>query len=129
LNLDHLYFDIVSDLGLRNSDFASPGISTLVVSALQIGPFLKNKANFQNTQMNVNSCFTRNYEQRTMNYEIKNKANSKPIKANSNPISASKMPKQTQNKAKTNPIYSELAEPISFGLFTHGKDKIQILEF
>jgi len=39
LNLDHLYFDIVSDLELRISDFASLGIFTLVENPLQINPF------------------------------------------------------------------------------------------
>ncbi len=40
LNLDHLYFDIVSDLELRISDFANLGIFTLVESSLQISYFL-----------------------------------------------------------------------------------------
>ena len=39
LNLGHLDFDIVSDLELRISDFASLGIFTLVESPLQIDPF------------------------------------------------------------------------------------------
>ncbi len=46
LNLDHLYFDIVStarcpveDLDLRISDFASLGIFTFVEMPLQINPF------------------------------------------------------------------------------------------
>ena len=65
------------------------GPSTLVESALQIAPFLTNKANFRKRQINVSDCFTTNYEQRTMNDEIKNKANTNPI--------------QTQYKANTNP--------------------------
>jgi hypothetical protein len=36
LDLGHLYFDIVSDLELRISDFASLGIFTLVKNPLQI---------------------------------------------------------------------------------------------
>jgi len=97
LNFVHLYFDIVLDLELRISDFAALGISTTVVSALQIHPFLQNKANFQKTQMDVTYCLTTNYEQRTMKYEIKNKANSKPIQSQFKP-------NFSQKYAKTNPI-------------------------
>jgi hypothetical protein len=46
---------------------------------------MQNKPNFQKSQMNVTSCLTMNYEQRTMNYEIKNKANSKPISKGKKP--------------------------------------------
>jgi hypothetical protein len=35
---------------------------------------MQNKANLLDTQMNVSSCFTINYEQKVMNYENKNKA-------------------------------------------------------
>ncbi|MHC4462938.1 MAG: hypothetical protein ACYS30_16145 [Planctomycetota bacterium] len=45
LNLDHLDFDIVSDLELRISDFASLGISTTVEDSLQISFFMQNKPN------------------------------------------------------------------------------------
>ncbi len=48
--------------------------------------FMQNKPNLLNTQMNVSSSITMNYEQLTMNYANKNKANTKPIKANTNPI-------------------------------------------
>ena len=105
LNLGHLYFDIVStvrcpveDLGLRNSDFAALGISTTVVRALQIHPFLQNKANFRKVKLNVKRYNKADYVKRTLGQSGKNKANSKPIKANSNPISAKNMPKQTQTK-------------------------------
>ncbi len=46
LNLDHLYFDIVSDLDLRISDFAILGSSTLVESSLQITPFYAKQTQF-----------------------------------------------------------------------------------
>jgi len=46
LNLGHLYFDIVSDLELRISDFASLGIFTLVKSPLQIAPFYAKRTQF-----------------------------------------------------------------------------------
>jgi len=62
---------------------------------------MQNKANFLESQMNVSSSITMNYEQKTMNYANKNKANTNPIKAN-----------QTQNKAKTNPIQTQ-SNPIS----------------
>ncbi len=47
---------------------------------------MQNKANLLNTQMNLSSAITMNYEQLTMNYANKNK------------------PNQTQYKPKTNPI-------------------------
>jgi hypothetical protein len=70
--------------------------STTVEGALQIRPFLTNKPNFPDDQMNVSTVITKDYEQLTMNNEPKNKANSNPIKPNSKPIIDSKMPKQTQ---------------------------------
>jgi len=77
--------------------------STTVESALQISPFMQNKANFRKSQINISTFITKSYEQLTMNNELKNKANSNPIqtqyKANSNP-------KQTQNKPNTKPIKS-----------------------
>jgi len=86
LDLGHLDFDIVSDLELRISDFASLGISTTVKSPLQISYFLC-KTNpilsaVGGLQMNVTTFITMNYEQRTMNDANKNKPNSKPIKPN-----------------------------------------------
>ncbi len=89
LNLDHLYFDIVStarcpveDLELRISDFASLGIFTLVKNPLQISSFMQNKPNFQKSQMNVNPYNTTAYE-RKRNWTLgQNKPNSNPIKPN-----------------------------------------------
>jgi len=75
-------------------------ISTTVENPLQIHPFLTNKANFQKSQMNVNSLLTKDYDKMDTWWSGKNKANSNPIqsqfRANSNPI-------QTQ----TNPISEE----------------------
>jgi len=91
-------------LPITNYFGASDTISTLVESALQIHPFLTNKANFQKSQMNVSNLLIREYEQMDTWSRGKNKANSKPIqtqnKANTNPI-------QTQNKANSNPIQSQ----------------------
>jgi len=56
--------------------------------------------------MNVTSCLTMNYEQRTMNYEIKNKPNSNPIQSQFKPNSK---PIQSQNKPNSNPIYHGVA--------------------
>ncbi len=82
MNLGHLDFDIVSDLELRISDFASLGIFTLVKSPLQISFFMQNKANFQKSQMNVTSFITKHYENKS-NWTLgENKPNSNPIKAN-----------------------------------------------
>ena len=58
--------------------------------------FMQNKPNLLNTQMNVTSLITVDYEN-IANWTLgENKPNSKPIQSQSNPI-------QTQNKPKTNP--------------------------
>ena len=71
--------------------------STFVEYSLQIHPFLKNKANFKKSQVNLTNAITREYEQMDTWSRGKNKAKTKPIqtqfKANTNP-------KQTQYKAK-----------------------------
>jgi hypothetical protein len=82
LNLGHLDFDIVSNFELRISDFAGLGIFTLVENALQISPFLTNKANFPDAQMNVNKVLTKDYENEPLFKRGKNKPNSNPNKAN-----------------------------------------------
>jgi len=61
LNLGHLYFDIVSDLELRISDFASLGIFTLVKKSLQIRLFMQNKAKFLDAPMNISIFITWGY--------------------------------------------------------------------
>jgi hypothetical protein len=58
------------------------GIFTLVESALQIRPFMQNKANFRKSQMNVNKVLTKDYEKRTLGERGKNKPNTNPIKPN-----------------------------------------------
>jgi len=58
------------------------GSITFVVRALQISPFLTNKANFPDDQMNVTKVLTKDYENKTLSQSGKNKANSKPNKAN-----------------------------------------------
>ena len=73
---------------------------TTVERALQIRPFMQNKANFRKSQMNVNKVLTKDYEQIDTWSIGKNKANSKPIqtqfKANTNPIQTQFKAKQTQ---------------------------------
>jgi len=98
--LGHLDFDIVSNFDIRISDFASLGIFTSVENALQIDPFMQNKPNFPDAQMNLTSLITKSYENKTLGGCGKNKANTKPIKAN-------KMPKQSQNKPNSNPIQTQ----------------------
>jgi len=74
--------------------------STLVEGALQIHPFLTNKANFQKSQVNLTNAITREYEQMDTWSRGKNKAKTKPIqtqfKANTNPIQTQFKAKQTQ---------------------------------
>ncbi len=82
MNLDHLYFDIVSDLELRISDFASLGIFTFVEKPLQISSFMQNKPNFQKSQMNANPYNTTDYERKRDWTLVENKPNSNPNKPN-----------------------------------------------
>jgi hypothetical protein len=64
------------------------GISTTVESPLQISPFMQNKANFLDVQMNVTSFYTADYEN-IVNFKLgENKPNTNPIKPNTNPIKA-----------------------------------------
>jgi len=120
-------------LPITNDHCASGTISTTVESALQIRPFLTNKANFRKSQMNISTVLAKDYEQRTVNNELKNKPNSNPIQTQTKPIAEKpKMnvnkvltknyenkphfwakSKQTQNKPNTNPTCSDLVEPIS----------------
>ncbi len=82
MNLDHLYFDIVSDLELRISDFASLGIFTLVENSLQINLFMQNKPNFRKSQMNV-SIYLQKACENISNWTLgENKPNSNPNKPN-----------------------------------------------
>jgi hypothetical protein len=101
--LGHLDFEIVSNFDIRISDLASLGIFTLVKNPLQIAPFMQNKPNFLDTQMNVKSFHTVDYEN-IANWTLgENKPNTKPIKPNTKPIKANKMPKQTQFLSYPNP--------------------------
>ena len=84
LNLGHFDFEIVSTarcpaeyFDIRISDFNHSGC------------FMQNKPNLLDTQMNIRSLITVDYEN-IANWKLgENKANTKPIKANTNP-------KQTQ---------------------------------
>jgi hypothetical protein len=53
--------------------------STIVEDPLQTGPFMQNKANFRNSQINISSFTTSKYEQLDIWWDGKNKPNSKPI--------------------------------------------------
>jgi hypothetical protein len=87
LNLGNLDFDIVSDLDIRISDFASRRPSTTVKESLQIGPFMQNKPNFKIGKMNA-TLFTRTP------YENKPRRDFRKT----HPIQSQTNPKQSQNK-------------------------------
>jgi len=76
------------------------------VRALQIHPFLTNKANFRKSQINVNNVLSKDYEQMDTWSSGKNKANSKPIQTQ---FKANTKPKQSQYKPDSNPIYPVVA--------------------
>jgi len=80
----------------------TPVLSTTVECALQIHPFLTNKANFQKSQVSLSNLSTRDYEQMDTWSIGKNKAKTKPI--------------QSQYKANTKPIQSQ-TNPISEAKF------------
>jgi hypothetical protein len=74
--------------------------STLVERALQIGPFLTNKANFQKVKMNVNKVLRKDYENETLVRRGKTKPIQTQFKPNTNPI-------QSQYKPNTKPIQTQ----------------------
>ncbi len=82
MNLDHLYFDIVSDLELRISDFASLGPSTLVENPLQINPFYAKQTQFPKKSNDVNLYNATDYERKRDWTLGESKPNSNPIKPN-----------------------------------------------
>jgi hypothetical protein len=67
------------------SNHCALGIFTLVKNPLQIAPFMQNKANLLESQMNVNKVLTKDYENIANCKLGENKANTKPIKAKTNP--------------------------------------------
>jgi len=87
--------------------------STTVVRALQIHPFLTNKANFQKSQVSVTDLITGEYELMDTWSSGKNKANSKP--------------KQSQFKANSKPKQSQ-TKPISEAENDRGGDQNKDLE-
>ena len=86
LNLGHFDFEIVSDFDIRISDFNHSGC------------FMQNKPNLMDTQMNVSTVLTKDYERNDVFAVPENKANSNPIKPNTNP-KQSQFPK-SQNELK-----------------------------
>ncbi len=56
--------------------------STTVEDSLQIGPFMQNKPNLPNAQMNVNNYYIKDYQNFIPLAGQKNKPNSNPIKPN-----------------------------------------------
>jgi hypothetical protein len=121
LNLGHLYFDIVSNFVLRISYFASLGISTLVVSALQIHLFLQNEPNFPKSQMNVSNLLTADYDKMDTWSSGKNEPKTNPNEPNSKPI-------QTQYKPNTNPILAIQCGEAKMEYRQRALLKVQVLE-
>jgi len=58
------------------------GISTSVVSALQIHLFMQNEPNFPDALMNVNKVLTKDYEKRTLGKRGKNEPKTNPNEPN-----------------------------------------------
>jgi hypothetical protein len=56
--------------------------STLVEDSLQIDLFMQNKPNFRKAKMNINTYYTKAYNNKTAFRRVKNKPNSNPIKPN-----------------------------------------------
>ena len=75
--------------------------------------FMQNKANFQKAKIILTPYMTNRYVNICSLSQPKNKAKTKPNKAKSNPILTQINTKQSQS----NPIYSELVEPIKPNLF------------
>jgi len=83
-------------------------------------PFMQNKANFLDAQMNVSTVLTMNYEQLTMNYVQKNKANLLNAQMNVNKVLTKDYENISnwaiyENKANSNPIQTQ-SNPIYRGV-------------
>jgi hypothetical protein len=100
LDLGHLYFDIVSDLELRISDFASLGIFTLVKNPLQIGSFYAKQTQFPKKSNERKRCYNKGLQKKDDFAVQKNKPNSNPIQSQLKPKNTKTNPIQTQS----NPI-------------------------
>jgi len=72
--------------------------STLVVSALQIGPFCSNKANFRKSQVNITIYMKRDYVRMDTWSIGKNKPNSNPIQTQFKPNQSQYKPNSKPNK-------------------------------
>ena len=85
----------------RNAQYSPtvfcPPPSTSVEKPLQIGPFMQNKPNFKDTQMNVNLNITKAYENK-YNWTL---GQSKP---NSNPISNAKKSRVISSSPSMRPV-------------------------
>ena len=77
---------IVNHLSIINNHFAFAPLHLSRV-LYKFAPFMQNKPNFLNTQMNVNKVLTRDYEKKTLGEHGKNKANTNPIQTQYKPNS------------------------------------------
>jgi len=75
-------YEMISQYEIRFTLHEIRKSSTIVECIRQISFFMQNEPNFPDTQMNVTSYNTRNYEQRTMNYEHKNEPKTNPNEPN-----------------------------------------------
>ena len=83
--------------------------STFVERTLQISPFLTNKPNSPIVHSGLTFFTTMAYMILTSLTKVKFKPNSNPNKANFNPIWAISKPIQSQFKANSNPIITNMA--------------------
>ncbi len=74
------------------------GTSTLVESPLQIVSFMQNEPNFLETQINVTSFYTKDYENKRLADAAKTNPIQTQYKANTKPIQTQSKPLQSQNK-------------------------------
>ena len=75
MNLGHLDFDIVSDLDIRISDFASLAPLHPSRTLYKFAPFYAKQSQYVEPKMNVTAVNTMNNELRTMNYFMQDKPN------------------------------------------------------
>jgi hypothetical protein len=90
--------------------------STLVERALQISPFIPNKANVKTDKMNLSLIILKGYEALWLTFgsiRAKNKANSNPIKPNQSQFWANFKGEQSQTKPIQTHFYSNVIINIS----------------
>ncbi len=88
----------INDLRAYKSLYRCKETFTDVMSALQIRPFMQNKANFRKSQMNVSTILTKDYENNS-NWTLgQNEPKTNPIRTQTNPIKANLPDAQNERK-------------------------------